>query len=405
MEVMAYSALSYAGLVMWGGVLGFFAYWKVAKRYLLKKPIEIPEEIGLEKKEEYLSQQRKIYRTASRGLKRILYFSGFALAVDSVILSLLASFGSASGRQFVLPSIILASSLIPGFFLLMILSALTNDHIRWLDENDCILKPAAKEGEGIIWFMNLLPLLGLVLLYQARLDLLNRLGFGTGLALGVIVLSLVFFIRKEPVGLGVNVILLGFIFVSYLAPQFETGCESAFNQGGGSFMGDYAVQILPLLAIAMGVAQLLKQPLSDPLVVSSPEMPKVVSYYLMIPFLVAALTPIIGITLQMNMILPYSLTVVGLQALAWGAGLLSLSLAGRRGKVNFVAIRDYLRKDRNYRLPFDRTFLRLVMLALLLLSTAFETYRGQWLFFGGAVLWLSLISLCLWKVWKYAFPE
>jgi hypothetical protein len=170
-------------------------------------------------------------------------------------------------------------------------------------------------------------------------------------------------------------------------------------------MGDYAVQILPLLAIAMGVAQLLKQPLSDPLVVSSPEMPKVVSYYLMIPFLVAALTPIIGITLQMNMILPYSLTVVGLQALAWGAGLLSLSLAGRRGKVNFVAIRDYLRKDRNYRLPFDRTFLRLVMLALLLLSTAFETYRGQWLFFGGAVLWLSLISLCLWKVWKYAFPE
>ena len=48
---MPYNALSYAGLVMWGAVLGFFAYWKIAKRYLLKKPIEIPEEIGLEKKD------------------------------------------------------------------------------------------------------------------------------------------------------------------------------------------------------------------------------------------------------------------------------------------------------------------------------------------------------------------
>jgi len=405
MKEVPYSVLSYAGLVMWGGVLGFLAYWKIAKRYLLKKPIEIPKEIGLEKKEEFLTQQRKIYRKASRGLKRILFFSGFALAADSVILSLLASFGLVSGQDFVLPSIILATSLVPGFFLLMILSAFTNDYLKRLDENDCVLKPAAKEEAGTLWFMNLLPLLALVLFYRARVDLLNQLGFGTGLALAVIVLSLVFFTRRESVGLGVNVILLGFVFISYLAPQFEHVCDSALHHGAGWFMGNYAVQILPLLAMAMGVAQLAKHPLVDRIGVSSPEMAKIASQYLKIPFGVAVLTPIIGITLQVNKVLPYSLAVVSLQALAWGAVLLSLSLAGRRGKVDFVAIRDYLRKARNYRLPFDRTFLRLIILALLLLSAAFETYRDLWLFFGVAILWAGLMCLSLWKVWKYAFPE
>ncbi|MCX5892100.1 MAG: hypothetical protein NTW80_03855 [Deltaproteobacteria bacterium] len=390
---------------MWGAVICFFAFWKIAKRYLLKKPIEIPEEIGLEKKEEFLTQQRKIYSKASRGLNRILFFSGFALAADSVILSLLASFGLASGQRFVLPGIILATSLIPGFFLLMILSAFTNDYLKRLNENDCILKSAAKKEAGKIWLMNLLPLLALVLFYQARLDLLNQLGFGTGLALAVIVLSLVFFTRKEMVGLGVNVILLGFVFVSYLAPQFEDVCKYALNHGAGWFIGAYAIQVLPLLAMAMGVAQLAKHPLVDRIGVSSPEMSKVASHYLMIPFLVAAFTPIIGITLQVKKIFPYSLTVVSLQALAWGAVLLSLSLTGRRVKVDFAAIQDYLRKDRNYRLPFDRTFLRLVVLALLLLSTAFETYRGQWLFFGLTIIWAGLMCLSLWKVWKYAFPE
>ena len=401
---MTYSALSYAGLAMWGAVLGFFAYWKIAKLYLLKKPIEIPEEIGLEKKEEFLAQQRKIYSKASVGLKRILFFSGFALAADSVILSLLASFGLGSGQQVVLPGIILATSLIPGFFLLMILSAFTNDYLKSLDENDCILKSAANEETGKIWLMNLLPLLALSLFYQARLDLLNQLGFGIGLALAVIVLSLVFFTRKEAVGLGVNVILLGFVFVSYLAPQFENVGKYEFNHGAGWLIGTYAIQVLPLLAMATGVAQLAKHPLVDRIGVSSPEMPKIASHYLSIPFLVAAFTPIIGITLQVQKNFPYSLTVVSLQALAWGAVLLSLSGAGRRGKVDFGAIRDYLRKDRNYRLPFDRTFLRLVVLAIFLLSAAFETYRGLWLFFGLSGVWVGLMGLSLWKVWKYAFP-
>lgn len=404
MEGMLYSVLSYAGLVMWGTVIGFFAYWKIAKRYLLKKPIEIPKEIGLEKKEQFISQQRKIYNKASRGLRRILIFSGFALAVDSVVLSLLASFGLASGQDFVLPGIILATALIPGFFLLMILSGFTNDYLKRLDKNHCVLKPAAKEEAGKIWIMNLLPLLSLVLFYQGRVDLLNRLGFGTGLALAVIVLSLVFFTRRESVGLGVNVILLGFVFVSYLTPQLEPFGEYALNHGAWRFLGAYALQIVPLLAMAMGVAQLAKHPLVDRIGVSSPEMPKIAAYYLNIPFLVAFFTPIIGIALQVKKVLPYSLTVVSLQALAWGAVLLSLSLAGRRGKVDFAAIRDYLRKDRNYRLPFDQTFLRLVVLALLLFSAAFETYRDLWLFFVVTILWASLMCLSLWKVWKYAFP-
>jgi hypothetical protein len=392
---------------MWGGVLGFFAYWKIAKRYLLKNPIEIPTEIGLEKKEEFLTQQRKIYSKASRGLKRILFFSGFALAADSVIISLLASFGLDSGQRFVLPAIILASSLIPGFFLLMILSAFTNDYLKRFDENDCVLKPAAVEGVGKLWLMNLMPLLALAFFYQARVDLLNQLGFGIGLALAVIVLSLVFFTRKEAVGLGINVILLGFVFISYLAPQCEDVCKYELNQGAGWFIGAYAVQILPLLAMATGVAQLAKYPLVDPIGISSAEAPKISTYFLNIPIWVTALTPIIGFTLQVKdgLRLPYSLTVVTLQVLAWGAVLLSLTLADRRGKLNFDAIRDYLRKDRNYRMPFDQTFLRLIALALFLLAAAFETYRGQWLFFGLAVIWAGLMCQSLWKVWQYTFPE
>lgn len=402
---MPYNALNYAGLILWGGVLGFFVYWKIAKRYLLKNPIEIPEEIGLEKKEEFLAQQRKIYSKASRGLKKILVFSSFALAADSVIVSLLASFGVGCGQQFVLPAIILASSLIPGFFLLMILSAFTNDYLKRLDENDCVLKSVVSEGEGKIWLMNLLPLLALAFLYEARVDLLNQLGFGIGLALAVIVLSLVFFTRKERVGLGVNVILLGFVFISYLAPHFEDVCKYGPSCGIGWFIGAYAIQILPMLAMAAGVAQLAKHPLDDRIGISSSEMPKLPSYYLNIPILVTAATPIIGFALQVRIGFPYSLTVVTLQILAWGAVLFSLSRAGRRGKLDFKAIQDYLRKDRNYRLPFDRTFLRLIVLALFLLSAAFETYRGEWLFFGLAIIWAGLMCQSLWKVWKYALPD
>ena len=150
----------------------------------------------------------------------------------------------------------------------MIFSAFTNDYLKKLDENDCILKSAVKKKSGKIWFMNLLPLLALSLLYQARLDLLNQLGFGIGLALAVIVLSLVFFTRKEAVGLGVNVILLGFVFVSYLAPQCDDVYKYDLNHGAGWLIGAYALQVLPLLAMTMGVAQLAKHPLVDRIGVS-----------------------------------------------------------------------------------------------------------------------------------------
>jgi len=402
---MPYSALSYAGLILWSGVLFFYVYWKIAKRYLLKKPIKLPPEVGLEKKEEYLAQQKLIYNKASRGLKRILYFSGFALAADSVVISLLASFGVGSRQAFVLPSIILASSLIPGFFLLMILAAFTNDYLKRLENNDVVVEASPEEEGEKIWLVNLLPLLGLALFYQGRVHLLNQLGFGTGLALTVVVLSMVFFIRKESVGLGINVILLGFVFISYLAPQFQYLNEFSTHRGFGWLIGNYAVQILPLLAIAVGVAQLAKRPLVDGMGATSPEMAKLALRYLKAPFFMAVLTPTVAMFLQVKKVMPYSLTVVGLQALAWGGVLISLNLEARQGKLDFAAVQNYIRKDRKYRLPFDVTFVRLIALALLLLSAAFETYRELWLFFGISILWAVLMFLSLWKIWRYALPE
>lgn len=405
MKAVSYRELSYAGFIIWGLVIFFFAYWKIAKRYLLKKPIEIPEEIGLEKKEEFLAKQRKIYGKASRGLRLILCFSGFSLAADSVILSLLASLDSTGSQHLILPSIILATSLIPAFFLLMLLSAFTNDYLKRLNENECVIKPASKEDEGSLWLINLLPLLALVLFYQGKIDLLNNLGYGTGLALTIIVLSLVFFAWKEPLGLGVNVILLGLVFTSYLAPSMDRGNGTSFALGAWSFISACALQIFPLLCIAMGAAQLAKYPLIKRMGVLSPELPKIVLQYLTIPFGVALLTPIIGFALQWKKIVPYSLTVVSLQVLAWLAVLISLAMADRLGKAVVVARKDDFIKERKYRLPFDRTFLRLVMLAVLLLSAAFETYRGLWLFFGLSAAWVSLMFLSLWRVWKWAFPE
>lgn len=398
MQAVPYRELSYAGFFMWGLVLALFVYWKIIRRYTLKKPVEIPAEIGLEKKAEFLAQQKAVWSSALNALKRAGYLTKLGVIFFSGCTLLFAFAGLTGSEKFILSSFSVAALAVPACFAEFLCVAVTRDFLRRLDENDCVLKSTHGEGPGKFWLVNLLPPLALALFYQARADLLSQLGFGTGLAVAVVLLSLAFLHRQEPVGVGVNCILLGLVFMSFLAPGYD------LNLFRDSLVLS-AAPLLPLLAISGGALFLVRHPLVKRQGVFSPELPKLLPYFSRLPIFMAVLTPILAAVFQKMQLLPYSLTMVGLQALGWLAVLISLSWAARRGKVDFAAIRDYIQKDKKYRLPFDRIFLALVLLGFLSLSAAFETYRGQWLFFLGTVLWAGLMCLSLWKVWKYAFPD
>lgn len=398
MKAVPYRDLSYAGFFMWGIVLVLFVYWKIIRCSILKKPVKIPAEIGLEKKAEFLSRQRAVWSGALRGLKRAGYVTRLGLVLSSCCTLLLACAGFTGSQKFILGSFTVTALAVPAFFAEFLCLAVTRDFLRRLDENDCILKSAPGEGLlGKFWLVNLVPPLALALFYQARADLLSQLGFGIALAVAVILLSLAFLHRQESAGVGLNFILLGLVFISFLAPYLDL---ELFRD---SLLLN-AAPLLPLLAISCGALFLARYPLVKRQGVFAAELPKLLPYYGRVPIFMAVLTPIVAAVFQQMHLLPYSLTLVGFQALGWLAVLISLSWAGRRGKVDFAAIRDYIRKDRQYRLPFDRIFLGLVLLGFLSLSAACETYRGHWLFFLGTAIWASFMCLSLWKVWKYALP-
>jgi hypothetical protein len=398
MKAVPYRELSYAGFFMWGLVLVLFVYWKIIRWSILKKPVKIPAEIGLEKKAEFLAQQRAVWSGARKALKRAGYFTRLGLVFSSCCTLLFACAGLTGSKQFVLSSFTVTALAVPAFFAEFLCLSVTRDFLRRLDENDCILKSTPGEGgQGKLWLVNLLPPLALALFYQARADLLSQLGFGTALAVAVILLSLAFLHRQESVGVGVNFILLGLVFISFLAPRLD------FDIFQDSLVLS-AAPLLPLLAISCGALFLVRYPLVKRQGVFFSELPKLLPYYSRVPIFLAVLTPIVAAIFQQMQLLPYSLAMVGFQALGWLAVLISLSWAGRRGKVDFAAIRDFIKKDKQYRLPFDRIFLGLVLLGFLSLSAACETYRGHWLFFLGTVIWASFMCLSLWKVWKYAFP-
>jgi hypothetical protein len=398
MKAVPYRELSYAGFFMWGIVLVLFVYWKIIRWYVLKKPVKIPAEIGLEKKAEFLAQQRAVWSGARKALKRAGYFTRLGLIGASCCTLLFACAGLTGSKQFVLSSFTVTALAVPAFFAEFLCLSVTQDFLRRLDENNCILKSTpGEDGQGKFWLANLLPPLALALFYQARADLLNQLGYGTALAVAVILLSLAFLHRRESVGVGVNFILLGLVFISFLAPRLD------FDILQDSLVLS-AAPLLPLLAISCGALYLVRHPLVKRQGAFSSELPKLLPYYCRVPIFMAVLTPIVAAVFQKMQLLPYSLTMVGFQALGWLAVLISLSWAGRRGKVDFAAIRDYIKKDKKYRLPFDRTFLSLVLLGFFSLAAACETYRGQWLFFLGTMIWASFMCLSLWKVWKYAFP-
>lgn len=399
MKVVPYRELSYAGFFMWGLVLVLFVYSKIIRWCFLKKPVKIPAEIGLEKKTVFLAQQRAVWSGALKALKRAGYFTRLGLVFSSFCTLLLAGADLTGSKPFVVSSFAVTALAVPAFFAEFLCLSVTKDFLRRLDENDCILKSTPGEGGlGKSWLLNLLPPLALAMFYQGRADILSQLGFGTALAVAVILLSVIFLHRQESVGVGVNLILLGLVFISYLAP-----CRFDPDTLGDSLTLS-AAPLLPLLTISCGALFLVRYPLLKCQGVCSSELPKLLPYYSRVPILLAVLTPIVAAVFQKMQLVPYSLTMVGFQALGWLAVLISLSWAARRGKVDFAAIRDYIKKDKKYRLTFDRVFLGLVFLGFLSLSVACETYRGRWLFFSGTVIWVSFMCLSLWKVWKYAFP-
>jgi hypothetical protein len=122
-------------------------------------------------------------------------------------------------------------------------------------------------------------------------------------------------------------------------------------------------------------------------------------------FYLAFLAPIVGALAQKHKIVPFSWAFVGAQALGWLAALINLFIKEYRQKVDFNEIRDYIIKEKGLRIRMSRTSILGYLVLFLAACTFCETFRGLWFLWAGSALWISLILVWLWKVWRYAWVE
>jgi tetratricopeptide (TPR) repeat protein len=119
--------LGYAGLAFWGAMLLEFFIWKTLGRRSLKKPIKIPAEFGLERKDEYLAGRRNTLQNALKHLERFSKGLGFPIIISCLGLSVMGALGWVSHQHFSFDSLLLAGLLIPGYFSIVLVKTITQD--------------------------------------------------------------------------------------------------------------------------------------------------------------------------------------------------------------------------------------------------------------------------------------
>ncbi len=397
--------LGYAGLALWGYVLLYFFFWKTLGRRLLKKPIKIPAEFGLERKNEYLAKRRATTQTALKQLERLSKGLGFPIIISCLGLSVMGAFGWMGHQHFSFDSLLLAGVLIPGYFSIFLVKTITRDTLKQLEEGECIVQTRSWSAGKPFWLLNLLPPLALTpLFYQIPWqDLTHRLGFGLGVVLAVIVLSIIFIRAKATVGICVNLILLNFVYLAHYLP----GLDKLEKLKGLPFR-EFLLQFLPVIALPLVAVVSAGFLVSYTLVKKRGVSMSPQFYRLSISRLtlsMAILAPIVGAEAQKHKIMPFSWAFVGAQALAWLAVLISLVVKDYRQKVDFNEIRDYIVNEKGLRVKLGRTTILVYLGSFLAVCTFCESFRGLWFLWAATALWISLILACLWKVWRYAFIE
>jgi tetratricopeptide (TPR) repeat protein len=393
--------LGVAGLVLWGYLLLCHLFWKTMGRRFLKKPIKIPAEFGLERKEEYLAGRRATNQTLLKHLELISKGLWFPIVLSCLWISIPAALGWASLKQVNFEGLLLAGLLIPGYRVNRMVIMLTKDTLQQLEGGECVVQTSTWPAGLPFWLINVLPPLALIPLFY-RIpwpDLAQRLGFGLGVALAVILLSVMFIRTKATIGIWVNIILLNFVYLAYYLP----GLDKIEHLKKVPFREFLPVVGLPLVVI-FAASHLVSYTLIKKRGVSvSPH------FFRLQPargsLQIAFLAPIAGALAQKYKILPFSWTFIGVQALAWLWVLITLLIKEYRGKVDFREIREYIVKEKGLRINLNLSTALVYLVLFLAACTLCESFRGLWWLWAGSILWLGLILVCLWKVWRYAWVD
>ncbi|RJR44698.1 MAG: tetratricopeptide repeat protein [Deltaproteobacteria bacterium] len=397
--------LGFAGLVLWGELLLFFFAWKTLGRRSLKKPIKIPAEFGLERKDEFLAEKRTTLQAAIKHLQRFSKGVWFPITISCLALSVMGAFGWTGKGHLNFDGLLLAGVLIPGYGFNRLVIRMTKDSLKQLDEGECVLQTRSWAAGKPFWLLNLLPPLALMpLFYYIPLhELAHRLGFGLGVALAAISLSLVFIRAKAAIGLCVNLILISFVYLAFYLPSLDKIEKLKDLPFPDFFEQMFPPIVLPLVVVGAAVFLALFTLIKKPGVsVSSQYFKLALSKG---PFFLVLLAPVLGSMAHKHKILPFSQAFVAVQALAWISVLISLLIKDYRKKVDFNEIRDYIVNRRELSIKLSRTYILIYLASFLAVCTAFETFRGLWFLWIAIIFWIGIILAYLWKFWRYAFVE
>ena len=249
-------------------------------------------------------------------------------------------------------------------------------------------------------FLNLLPPLILVsFFWNANLtDIFRSLGSGIGIGLVIIILSFVFLKKKSIVGLIFNIILFCFVFIDYFLPR------SRFDVSLSSFLIFFVVTvILAWLGIVGSIAVLLYYPLVKKPGNYCRQTSVLSTFYMGIPSYIGGMAPLIAFVAQKKYSLKFSLVFLGWEIFGWVISLLGLYLASYTKKVNMNDVKRFIAKERGFHIPIKRRNVQLVFVLFLGVCTLFEYFRGDWFIWFGILIWISLIFMILWHIWKYVF--
>jgi hypothetical protein len=246
-----------------------------------------------------------------------------------------------------------------------------------------------------MWVLNVLPPAVLVWFFHAipLPEIFRSIGFGAGVALALTVLSLIFLKEKTAVGIFVNLILLGFVLISYYLPIIDA-------KGDTVFLCSLSIMLPVMQAmLAMGLIQYLLVKPGTPY--ESP--PPLLKYYTKPALYIGLLSGVASLPLSRAGLCQFSTAFLSGQSLAWFSVWTALYLLGLPARTDFAVVRDFIVQERGVRVKISQAWAVYAFLSFLLLCTVFEAFRGLWPLWGLIVLWSIFMFASMWRVWGFAF--
>lgn len=252
-----------------------------------------------------------------------------------------------------------------------------------------------KISKQLIKYLNLLPLLGLFMFLTSKPKIIGNLGFGLGIVISIIPLSIYFFIKKMPIGFFVVMLLYIFVDISYYLPIYD--------QVLPSMMAFISEMLLIFIWIMLSYFSMLRYLLIKPNESNFIQLSMLNRFYIKIPCIIISIGTLVALFLRVTHLSKFSIAFVSCQTFGWLVLLIYLSWLKNQGKINYDSLKSFIREENQISMGVSKKTVIINFILILLISSISEGFRGFWTFWILTAIWLSLISLTLWKIWRYAF--